>query len=97
MDEELIISNTLTQYTPEQNLYLFALNQDGTAYVRRFRGEIYYCKIWDNDVLVRDFTPVPAGDTTYSSEPATSNCMYDKVTKQYFTNEGTESFGIEQI
>ena len=63
-------------------------------HANNFNGTMYSCQIYDNDVLVRDFVPVPQGDTTYSTTPAPSNCMWDKVSQAYFQNNGTGSFGI---
>ena len=47
--------------------------------------KIYYCKIYDNNELVRDFIP-----TKRISDNVI--CMYDKITKQFFLNEGTGDF-----
>lgn len=63
------------------NLYLFALNQNGARWF--FKGKIYYCKIWQDDVIERDFIPVRVGQVGY---------MYDKVSGQLFGNSGTENF-----
>ena len=58
--------------------------------------KIEFCQVWDGtDELVRDLVPVPQGSTWYSATPAPSNCMWDKVTRQYFENQGTGTFGIE--
>ena len=45
---------------------------------------MYYMKLWDGDILVRDFIPVLDG--------AGTPCMYDKVTQQFFYNQGTGDF-----
>ena len=44
---------------------------------------LYYCKIYENNSLVRDFIPVRKDGVGY---------MYDKVSKQLFGNVGTGSF-----
>ena len=47
-------------------------------------GDIYYCKIYDSDTLVRDFVPaVDAGGKV---------TFYDNVSKTYFENKGTDDF-----
>ena len=51
---------------------------------RNFQGKIYMCKIWDNNSLVRDFIPVLDSNNV--------PCMYDKVTRQFFYNQGTGQF-----
>lgn len=48
------------------------------------KAKIYYFQIYDNGTLVRDFIPV----LDYTGVP----CMYDKVTKQFFYNQGTDQF-----
>lgn len=47
-------------------------------------AKIYYCKIWENDTLVRDY--IPALDNSGVV------CLYDKVSATYFYNQGTGSF-----
>ena len=65
------------------NLYLFAMHQSGVKWF--FNGRIYYCKIWQDDALVRDYIPVRIGNTGY---------MYDKVSQTLFGNSGTGSFTL---
>lgn len=63
------------------NNYLFACNSNGTAVVRgtgaTVLSRIYYCKIWNNTVLVRDFIPVRKNGVGY---------MFDRVSKTLFGN-----------
>ena len=49
-----------------------------------FPGKIYYAKIYENNNLVRDFVPVLDDNGI--------PCMYDKVTQQFFYNQGTGNF-----
>jgi hypothetical protein len=49
-----------------------------------FPGKIYYAKIYDNNILVRDMIPV----LDLNGTP----CLYDKVTQQFFYNQGTGQF-----
>lgn len=64
---------------------LFTMNTGGYVDTRMFIGQFFYCKIWDNDVLVRDFRPCKDFKGVY--------CLFDKVSKTYFYNQGTGSFG----
>lgn len=66
------------------NLTLFALNRNGT--IREYlTGKIYYCKIYDNNTLVRDFIPAKRiSDNKYG--------LWDKVTKAFYPNTGTGTF-----
>lgn len=62
-----------------RSLMLFNVG-DNTAFLN---GNIYSCRIWENNQLVRDMIPVRVGTTGY---------MYDKVSGQLFGNAGTGDF-----
>lgn len=51
------------------------------------RGSLYYLKLYDNDVLVRDFIPVLDGNGV--------PCLYDKVEREFHYNLGTGTFNYE--
>ena len=57
------------------------LRNGGTAYIS---GRLYCFQIWNNDVLVRDFIPVLDWDYV--------PCLYDKVSGQFFYNQGSAQF-----
>ena len=65
------------------NMLLFARTLAGNV-DRRISGKIYYFKLYDNDVLIRDMIPVLDWDMT--------PCMFDKVTEQLFYNAGPGDF-----
>ena len=65
------------------SLYLFAQNNNGTLF-RRGVGRVYKCKLWINNILVRDFIPV----LDLSGRPA----LYDQVSGQLFYNQGSGEF-----
>ena len=46
------------------------------------------CKIYDNNVLIRDFIP---------NENNGTPCLYDQINNVYYTNQGTGSFEIGYI
>jgi len=75
------------------NLFIGCLNHVGSP-SNFYTGTVYSCKIYDNNVLVRDFVPVPMGSTAYSATPAPSNCLWDMCAQQYFENAGSGTFGI---
>ena len=54
---------------------------------RKAKIKLYSCKIWDNDDLIRDYIPV----LDIEGVP----CLYDKVEKKYYYNEGTLEFLYE--
>ncbi len=71
---------------PSVSLYLFArhYDADGDVANRPADAKIYYCKIYEGSRLVHHFLPV----VDYDIVP----CMYDKVTRTRFYNQGTGSF-----
>jgi len=77
------INDNTTEFTSPYTLYLFNVHQT-TAETRMAKMKLYYFKMYQNDVLVRDF--IPALDDNGVA------CLYDQVTKQYFYNSGTGTF-----
>ena len=73
------------------NIFLFGFNDNGTV-DRIGNTKIYYCKIYWNNLIVRDFIPVKR---TSDNEI----CLYDTLTNQFFTNAGTGTFtaGPEKV
>lgn len=67
-------------FTVPYTLYLYGLHSSTSEY---YKGKFWYCQIYDNDTLVRDFIPVRIGSVGY---------MYDKVSDRLFGNSGTGSF-----
>ena len=50
----------------------------------KLKGKVYYCKIWENGVLVRNMIPC--------KNPSNVVGMYDTVNKVFYTNAGTGTF-----
>lgn len=75
-DGSVINSNSFNakSWTTNLPIYLFCRNVDGAT---NEKGALafYYCKIWDNDTLVRDFIPV----NLYGE-----NCIFDLVSKTFY-------------
>ena len=63
-----------------ENLWIFARS----VAVNYGKDKIYYCKIWDNGTLVRDFIPV--------LDPRGTPTMYDKKNNVLYYNAGTGKF-----
>lgn len=80
-----IASNDKATFICNYDLLLFAINSGTSGSQSCLSGKIYYCKIWDNDVLVRDFIPVKR-----ISDNAIG--MYDRVSKTFFANSGSGDF-----
>lgn len=78
-------NNTSTAtFQTVSNLTLFALNRNGT--IREYlTGKIYYCKIYDNNTLVRDFIP--------AKRISDGKCgLWDKVNFKFYTDESGGNF-----
>lgn len=81
---ELVKTYTSGSFTTPSNMILFGERRDNDV-TQLSSIKVYYCKIYDEDVLVRDLIPV-------KRKLDNEICMYDKVTRQYFTNQGTGNF-----
>ena len=76
---EIIRYNKSSNFKNTKPLQLFTLGIQSQS----FRCRIGHTRIWMYDVLVRDFIPVVRDSV---------GCMYDKVSKQLFYNQGTGNF-----
>lgn len=77
--------STYTNFQTAFPLYLFGMNDGGALNINESGTRlIYSAKIYDNGTLVRDFIPVLDGGNI--------PCMYDRITEQYFYNQGTGDF-----
>lgn len=89
VDDVNYLTTTRKYATPVyKSFYLFSVNASGyySADIASFVGRIYYTKIWDNDVLVRDFIPC--------IDQLGVPCMYDLVGKKPYYNQGTGTFTV---
>ena len=69
-----------------RNMYLFANNNNRIAQLP-MKGYIWYFKIYEGDILVRDYIPV----LDLSNRP----CLYDKVEDKFYYNQGSGEFLYE--
>jgi hypothetical protein len=76
-------SATYASFTAPVSMYIFANNNNGTVQ-GLCTAKVYYFKIYDNEVLVRDFIPCISntGETG----------LYDLVGKKFYSNAGTDVF-----
>ena len=94
VSNKLIVNDVLvsevnkTSFQSSVNLYLFTNNNNGTPQLE-MQGMIWYCKIWDNDVLVRNFIPC--------KNPSNVAGMYDTVNGVFYANAGTGSFNVGSV
>ena len=86
-------SSSLTAFTRTSNVSLTLFKDNGVHANASLHcyAKMYSFKIWDNDVLVRNFIPAKNSSGTIG--------MYDLVEDKFYTNQGTGTFtaGAEQI
>lgn len=73
---------SLANYAKNRGYHLFAC-WSNTSVQYKCKERIYYCKIYVNDVLVKDLVPVRIEQTGY---------LYDKVSGELYQNSGSGSF-----
>ena len=72
--------NSAQEFTCEGNMYIFALNDNGTA--GKFATlKLYSMQIYDNGTLVRDFVPCYKGVDNEAG-------LYDLLNGKFYTNSG---------
>lgn len=79
-------AKSTVEFQCDYNLVLFGINTSNT--ITKSAAYIYDCKIYDNDVLIRDMIPVLDKNGVA--------CMYDKVNKKFYYNSGTGNFLYEE-
>ncbi len=72
-------------FTCPVSLYLLTVNIDGTPQTASLAAQIYYCKIYDDGKLVRDFVPCYRNS---DKKPG----LYDLVNDVFYTNAGATDF-----
>ena len=83
LNNEYSATATYSRFSCPVNLYIFGTNNNGSFY-HGATAKVYTCKIYDNDVLVRDFVPCIKDDGEFG--------LYDLVGKQFYGNVGTGTF-----
>jgi hypothetical protein len=76
---------TYDNFTTPDNAYLFNCSGSYPAGYESAAMRLYMCKIYENDILVRNFIPV-------QRKKDGEICMYDTVEKKYYLNLGTDKF-----
>lgn len=80
------------KFTSRRDIFIFGTSS--STRIKPNKGDdgikrIYWMKIWDGQTLVRDFQPC----LDASSTP----CLYDRVSKQTFYNEGSLNLGYKLL
>ena len=81
--ESVIGQFNASEFQVSYNLFILAWNQSNSP-VEFTVGKLYSCKIYDNDVLIRDFTPC--------KNPLGSIGLYDLENNLFYENSGTGEF-----
>ena len=81
VDGTLVATHPTATFTGSYPIRLLAKTSDGA---KQMRGKVYYCKIWDNETLVRDFVP-------WKDEFGII-CLHDNVENKNYYNQGTGTF-----
>ena len=71
-------------FTCAYSMYIFNVNKDDSSQYFPGMMKLYLFKIYDNDVLVRDFIPC--------KNPSGVIGLYDTVNNQFYQNAGTGTF-----
>lgn len=71
-------------FTCAYSMYIFNVNKDDNSTYLSGIMKLYYFKIYNNDVLVRDFIPC--------KNPSGTIGLYDTVNSQFYSNVGTDTF-----
>ena len=86
LDDVKVDEATYGSFNSTWPLSLFALRNGSSSYdTRKAVIKLYSAKIYINDVLVRDYIPV-------KRKLDNAICLYDKVTEEFYTNDGTGTF-----
>ena len=82
--EPFMCENDLQSYVT-----LFICNESNTAMTnRKILGKLYGCKIWENDILIRDFVPMLRKS---DNKPG----LYDIVNNRFYMNIHEGEFSYE--
>ena len=84
------LSGYNTNFTVTGNMFIFARNNYNTSGITTSIGnystiKVQYCKIYKNDILIRDYIPC-----SYNGTPG----LWDKVEWKFYANAGSGSFTL---
>lgn len=82
IDDTVVSTATDVSFSSQYGIHLFGMNNGGSHVISNRQVDICACKIYKNNVLVRDYTAV--------NSPSVG--LYDAVSDTVFTNDGSGSF-----
>lgn len=77
-------NSAASPFSSGRTMYIGAFNLPGALDTRMFKGKIKKFRIYDNEVLTRDYIPCTSAEGTVG--------LYDLVKKQFYINAGMGSF-----
>lgn len=80
MKDDTVVWSYTDSFSTDKNLYLFWANCADRYGVYK----LYSCKIYDGNVLIRDYIPIKDADNVI--------CLFDKVSYKFVYNAGTGTF-----
>lgn len=83
MNGSVVASTSFSEFTSDLNFLLFSGNESQSMGIKN--NQIYYFKMYDGGLLVRDFIPVRKGNIGY---------MFDKVTHRLFGSINEHKFTL---
>ena len=83
IDETLVKTFSSSSFTTPSNMIIFGERRDSSV-ASLSNTKLYYCKIFENNALIRDFIPILDENNT--------PCLLDKVSRNYFYNSGSGTF-----
>ena len=84
IDDNVVATFTNETFVSSYNDYIFALNSMNTA-ILFSKMKLYGCKIYNNNILVRNFIPCYRKSDNVIG-------LYDLVNNVFYTNQGTGTF-----
>ena len=84
IDNQTLVTFSQVQFQTSINLNIFRDNNLKNQYARYIKMKLYSVKLYDDNTLVRDYTPVLDSND--------APCLFDKVSKTCFYNQGTGEF-----
>lgn len=81
---DVVVTHSAESFQCNYPLYLFALDNAGSAIEITTALRLFSCQIYDNGILIRDYWPC------YDKDGVA--CLYDKVSRTYAHNAGTGEF-----
>lgn len=78
------IENESSTFSCANNLLLFTTSTGGIVDERKASAKLYSCKIYDDDLLIRNFVPVKNDSDQVG--------LYDLIEEKFYANAGTGAF-----